>query len=104
MRSKVVSMHNLVDTARMNADVMRQPILRDAQWLQEFFEQNLAGMHGSKFGSHGQVGALCTCSLDLRDVCCQSLMMEFHMPHESSSVSRLQLPFLAMTCPHWPRE
>lgn len=38
--------YDLVHAACRNADVFREPILRDGERLQKFFEKNLAGMHG----------------------------------------------------------
>jgi hypothetical protein len=35
--------NDLVDAARRNAHVLRQPVLTDAQRLQELIEQDLAG-------------------------------------------------------------
>jgi hypothetical protein len=39
-----LAMHDLVDSARRHADIFRQLILADPEWLQKFFEQHFTRM------------------------------------------------------------
>jgi hypothetical protein len=42
-------MHNLVDAARIDANVAGQAILANAQRLEEFFQQDFARVNGREF-------------------------------------------------------
>src|SRR5437867_11543733 len=39
-----LSVYDFIDAPCWNADALREPVLGDAQWLEEFLEQNLARM------------------------------------------------------------
>ena len=45
-------MHNLVDAARMDANVAGQTILANAHGLEEFFQQDFTRVNGREFLSH----------------------------------------------------
>lgn len=49
-----LAVHDFVDAARRYRNVLREPVLREAEWLEEVGVQHFAGVNGSEF-SRGHV-------------------------------------------------